>query len=221
MTTSARTLSVRSAASNPSAAPASSPLAKRMAASSISVSAGLSPNSMVNRLEGEKPLPPEAGLLLAKSILSPICGKVSAPSLSFVSGSPGSVGWKSVLDPWSATGTTASLRTLPPEKSAPCGKCRLAESWKLPPSTVASSCLPFHHCLDIWASISSIFLIVLARSSRLEVVVVPWKKEGRPAASVPDAGPARRIFRNSSNSRRRTKSFCRLRWIISLSACLL
>src|SRR3990167_3191810 len=82
---------------------------------------------------------------------------------------------------------------------------------------MASSCLPFHHCLDIWASISSIFFSVVARSSRLEIELV-WKKEGRPASSGLNTGPLRRILRKWSNSRRRTKSFCRLRSIISLSA---
>ena len=32
----------------------------------------------------------------------------------------------------------------------------------------ALPCLVFHHCIDIWASISSIFFSVIARSSGLD-----------------------------------------------------
>ena len=38
-------------------------------------------------------------------------------------------------------------------------------------------CLLFHHCCDIWASISSIFLSVTARSSGEAMLL--WKNEGR------------------------------------------
>ena len=42
-------------------------------------------------------------------------------------------------------------------------------------------CLLFHHCCDIWASISSIFLSVTARSSGEAMLL--WKNEGRLLAS--------------------------------------
>src|SRR5690606_30605153 len=80
--------------------------------------------------------------------------------------------------------------------------------------------LVFHHCIDIWASISSIFFRVMARSSGLDGRLL-WKKEGRtPGPSAPEASRLR-IFRSMSNSRLRTKSLRRLRSIISLSAALL
>ncbi len=85
-----------------------------------------------------------------------------------------------------------------------------------------AGCLLFHHCWDIWASISSIFLSVTARSSG-EVMLV-WKNEGRAVWSSdrwPCSASRWRSLRNWSNSRRRTKSLRRLRSIISLSICLL
>ena len=78
----------------------------------------------------------------------------------------------------------------------------------------------FHHCMDIWASISSIFLIVFARSSSFEGVLL-WKKEGLAVKLWPVDASCLRILRSMSNSRLRTKSFRRLRSIISLSNCLL
>ncbi|MCY1379019.1 hypothetical protein D9M69_667010 [compost metagenome] len=89
-----------------------------------------------------------------------------------------------------------------------------------PVLTKESGPFVFHHCIDIWASISSIFFSVSARSSGLEGRLL-WKKEGRmpgPSGLVPSR---LRILRNISNSRLRTKSLRRLRSIISLSAALL
>src|SRR6478609_4522670 len=86
-----------------------------------------------------------------------------------------------------------------------------------PPACVP--CLVFHHCMDICASISSIFLRVVARSSGLEGIEL-WKKDGRRPGSVPASTSLRRILRSMSNSRLRTKSLRRLRSIISLSICL-
>src|SRR5205085_12617840 len=82
-----------------------------------------------------------------------------------------------------------------------------------------SPCLVFHHCMDICASISSIFLSVVARSSGLDGIEL-WKNEGRAAGSWPAITSLRRILRSMSNSRLRTKSLRRLRSIISLSICL-
>ena len=82
-----------------------------------------------------------------------------------------------------------------------------------------SACLVFHHCMDICASISSIFLSVIARSSGLEGKLL-WKNDGRCVPSVPAIASRLRILRNMSNSRLRTKSLRRLRSIISFKACL-
>ncbi|EWS63382.1 hypothetical protein Y695_03387 [Hydrogenophaga sp. T4] len=80
--------------------------------------------------------------------------------------------------------------------------------------------LVFHHCIDIWASISSIFLSVIALSSGLDGRLL-WKNEGR-TPCPPSLGPSRlRILRSMSNSRLRTKSLRRLRSIISFRAALL
>ncbi len=89
-----------------------------------------------------------------------------------------------------------------------------------PVLTSESGPLVFHHCMDIWASISSIFFNVSARSSGLEGKLL-WKNEGRmpgPSGLVPSR---LRILRSMSNSRLRTKSLRRLRSIISFSAALL
>ena len=80
--------------------------------------------------------------------------------------------------------------------------------------------LVFHHCMDIWASISSIFLSVLARSSGVDGMLL-WKKDGPADRSCPTMASRLRILRSMSNSRLRTKSLRRLRSIISLSNCLL
>lgn len=82
--------------------------------------------------------------------------------------------------------------------------------------------LLFHHCCDICASISSIFLSVTARSSGEAMLL--WKNEGRAVGSSvrwPCSTSRWRSLRSWSNSRRRTKSLRRLRSIISLSICLL
>ncbi|WP_325342096.1 hypothetical protein [Xylophilus sp.] len=47
-----------------------------------------------------------------------------------------------------------------------------------------------HHCIDICASISSIFLSVTARSSVGREARLLWKKEGRPSASCSVGGAA-------------------------------
>jgi hypothetical protein len=73
--------------------------------------------------------------------------------------------------------------------------------------------------MDICASISSIFLSVVARSSGLDGIEL-WKNEGRRPGSWPESTSLRRILRSMSNSRLRTKSLRRLRSIISLSICL-
>src|SRR3954467_14273171 len=86
-----------------------------------------------------------------------------------------------------------------------------------PPACVP--CLVFHHCMDICASISSIFFSVVARSSGLDGMEL-WKNEGRRPGSCPASTSLRRILRSMSNSRLRTKSLRRLRSIISLSICL-
>ena len=97
------------------------------------------------------------------------------------------------------------------------GACGLATG-KPAPCALAASCLPFHHCLDIWASISSIFLSVTARPSG-SVARLFWKTEGRPMPTTAET-PRLRSLRNWSNSRLRMKSFWRLRSIICLSTCL-
>jgi len=89
----------------------------------------------------------------------------------------------------------------------------------LPLRLEGSPCLVFHHCMDICASISSIFFSVVARSSGLDGMEL-WKNEGRAAGSWPAMTSLRRILRSMSNSRLRTKSLRRLRSIISLSICL-
>ena len=96
----------------------------------------------------------------------------------------------------------------------------------------SAACLPRHHCWDIWASISSIFLSVTARSpedlelSRLLRNCEPCAAgPGTPTGALPGleacCSSAWRRRRSWSNSRLRTKSLRRLRSIISLSACLL
>ena len=90
----------------------------------------------------------------------------------------------------------------------------------MPAPRVDSPLLVFHHCWDICASISSIFLSVLARSSGREGMEL-WKKDGRAIGSWPGMTPWRRSLRSMSNSRLRTKSLRRLRSIISLSICRL
>ena len=98
----------------------------------------------------------------------------------------------------------------------------------------SAACLPRHHCWDIWASISSIFLSVTARSPE-DLELSRLLRNCEPCAAGPgtptptDALPGREACCNSawrrrrswSNSRLRTKSLRRLRSIISLSACLL
>ena len=79
-----------------------------------------------------------------------------------------------------------------------------------------SRCLVFHHCIDIWASISSIFFNVCARSSGFDGTLL-WKKEGRGAVDWVPTISRRRSLRSMSNSRLRTKSLRFLRSISSLS----
>ena len=88
------------------------------------------------------------------------------------------------------------------------------------PVTRESGPLVFHHCIDICASISSIFFSVIARSSGLDGRLL-WKNEGRTPCPPSPVASRLRILRNMSNSRLRTKSLRRLRSIISLSAALL
>ena len=99
------------------------------------------------------------------------------------------------------------------------GMCADMGKFVLLPLRLLSPCLVFHHCMDICASISSIFLSVVARSSGLDGIEL-WKNEGRAAGSCPAITSLRRILRSMSNSRLRTKSLRRLRSIISLSICL-
>ena len=91
---------------------------------------------------------------------------------------------------------------------------------RLEPVTNESGPLVFHHCIDIWASISSIFLSVMARSSGRDGRLL-WKNDGRTPWASPGVPSRLRILRSMSNSRLRTKSLRRLRSIISLSAALL
>jgi hypothetical protein len=90
-----------------------------------------------------------------------------------------------------------------------------------PPVTRESGPLVFHHCIDIWASISSIFLSVIGPVVRLGRQAALEERRTHALAAL-TAGTSRlRILRSMSNSRLRTKSLRRLRSIISLSAALL
>jgi hypothetical protein len=112
-----------------------------------------------------------------------------------------------------AAGASLALDAAPPGLCAPVFRPE-------PVLTRESGPLVFHHCIDIWASISSIFFRVSARSSGLDGRLL-WKNDGRmPGPSTPV--PSRlRILRSMSNSRLRTKSLRRLRSIISFNAALL
>ena len=70
-----------------------------------------------------------------------------------------------------------------------------------------------------YKEISSIFFKVIARPSG-SVGILVWKKEGRAMAAAAAEGSRLRSLRSWSNSRLRTKSFCRLRSIMALRACL-
>lgn len=74
-----------------------------------------------------------------------------------------------------AVGANARACAASAESEAPKGAGSVGA---MPPGEpAAAGCLLFHHCWDICASISSIFLSVTARSSG-EVMLV-WKNEGR------------------------------------------
>ena len=91
-----------------------------------------------------------------------------------------------------------------------------SEVWKTLLLMDVSRFLVFHHCIDIWASISSIFFSVCARSSGLDGTLL-WKKEGLGAVDCVPVISRRRSLRSMSNSRLRTKSLRFLRSISSLS----
>ncbi len=148
--------------------------------------------------------------------------------------SMGSVGWCSRAPGLSSGAGSVTSYWARRRAGSTCGNGRIGEASRAfccdapggcaallgpgePVLVMESAPLGFHHCMDIWASISSIFLSVMARSSGLDGRLL-WKNDGRmPCASA--GVPSRlRILRSMSNSRLRTKSLRRLRSIIAFNS---
>ena len=167
------TCGLRKASSKLRSAPASSPLAKRIAASSSSGSVRrVSPSTAANRREVEKPGPPGTVGRAPPIELGPTkASRCSGRSLDTdITPWPISVGRKSATPRSAGTvfwrlGGVASVAG--PASTLPCkGTAAVLNAAGATVSgSAGASILPFHHWRDIWASISSIFFSVTARPS--------------------------------------------------------